>query len=100
MDQLHDNLNKIMEWMQLKSRATNSLTQTTFWKFYKRPEAGSITQTHNFSMDSNEPGVLRLQDDTEAEVRVPKLKKGKLTNAERKKLMIETLEKITPMMKP
>ena len=61
MDQLHDNLNRNygVDAIEIKGDQFFDI-DNILDKFYKRPEAGSITQTHVFSMNSDKPGVLRL----------------------------------------
>ena len=69
MNQLHNNLNKNYGISAIEIKGNNFFDiDNILDKFYKRPEAGSVTQTNIFSINRDKTGVLRLQDDTEAKV--------------------------------
>ena len=86
MAQWYNNLNENYGVLAIEIKGNQFFDRDNILdKFYKILEAGSITRTHIFSLNSNKPGVLRLQDDTDTEVCVQKFKKGNLTNDKRKK---------------
>ena len=101
MEQLNKNLNQNdgVTAIEIKSNKFFDFDKLLD-NFYKRPEAGTVTRTHIFSMNQDEPGILKVQDDISSDVRVQNLRKGNQSNTDRKRMILQSLKEMNPMPKP
>ena len=68
--------------------------------FYKRPESGSVNQTHIFNMEHSKPGILKLKDLSDSNIRTQDLRKGNIQVEERKRLLQNALTNLKEIRKP
>ena len=101
MKQLNDNPNKNrgVEAIELSSDVFFDFDKMLD-KFYQVPHTGTVNRSHIFSMSSDKPGTLMLQDSTSSEIRIQHLRKGKDTDLERVIKIKKRLAEMTPMTKP